>query len=291
MRRIRFLILAFFIASTLFTAQYFIREHLAEDHTLPVITFDQDSIEVSVNDPDTVLLQGVSAFDAKDGDLTGGIFIEGLSRFTEIGHRMITYAAFDNDGHVVKNTREVVYTDYESPRFAMSQPMQFTQRETVDLLRGVTVTDCLDGDITYKIKAESSEGIESAFGTQYDVTYSVSNAAGDTAVLPMTILVYDSTNPGNLKLNLTDYVVYMKKDSWLNPESYLKSFTFMNNEYQFGEPLNPEAPEENQVSITKSMVHVVSNVVNSEPGVYTIDYTLYTGSYNGTVSMTVVVEE
>ena len=52
---------------------------MAVDTTPPQISCDTDTIDISVSDPESVLLQGVTAKDDRDGDLTGSIMVKGVT--------------------------------------------------------------------------------------------------------------------------------------------------------------------------------------------------------------------
>ena len=291
MKRLRILVILLFVVSAAYSGFYFYRLERSRDETYPEIHFDSDTVEVSVQDGEDAWLRGVTAYDGKDGDITSSVMVESLSRFMEKGRRVITYAAIDSDGHVSRMSRELVYTDYVSPRFSISEPLRYSQRETADLLRGVQVTDCLDGDITYRVKAAVVGATGSGTVRSYEIEYSVSNSAGDLVTLPATIRLYDDTAADYVNVNLNQYIVYLKPGDTLNPDDYLKSYSIDNTEFEFGQTINPSAPPENQVRIDKSLVRVRSNVKNDTPGVYTVTYTLYTGMYFGAVDLIVVVEE
>ncbi len=291
MKKLRILILALFFVSAAYSGFYFWRLNARTDETVPEIRFDSETIEVSVNDGEEAWLRGVTATDGRDGDITDSVMVEGMSRFTEKGRRIITYAAIDSDGHVSKASRELVYTDYESPRFRISQPLRFSQRETADLLRGVSVEDCLDGDIAYRVKASVTGSAGSGSVRTYEVIYSVSNSAGDVATIPATVRLYDDLAAEYVNVNLNQYIVYLKTGDRLDPMEYLKSFSLDGEEYEFGQVVNPLAPPEDQVTLYASQVRVRSDVNTAEPGVYTITYTLHTGLYSGAADLIVVVEE
>ena len=89
----------------------------------PVIAFASDVLEVPTTATEEDLLQGVTATDAEDGDVTDSILIEGVTRFVSDNTVKVTYAAFDSQSHVTKATRSVRYTDYTSPRFTLSGPL------------------------------------------------------------------------------------------------------------------------------------------------------------------------
>ena len=109
MRRYRWLVLLILLAS-IGAFGYFSHEYYQNLDTLgPSITIEEENIEVSVNDPEEVLLAGITAYDAKDGDVTDTLGIESMSEFTEGTTRTINVVAFDNDGHVAKESREITY--------------------------------------------------------------------------------------------------------------------------------------------------------------------------------------
>lgn len=91
----------------------------------PVIFYPEGVLEISVQDGEEALLQGVTAKDDKDGDVTGSILVEKLSGFDGENRREVTYAAFDSDGNVAKATREIVYTDYTPIRFQLNHSLRY----------------------------------------------------------------------------------------------------------------------------------------------------------------------
>ena len=103
--RIIVLIAFFFIAVA--SLAVFVSEKINEDKTIPVITVEEELLEVSLKATDEEMLKGVTAHDEKDGDLTDHIIIESISGFTEKGISKITYAVCDNNNNVAKATRKI----------------------------------------------------------------------------------------------------------------------------------------------------------------------------------------
>ena len=95
----------------------------SKDTLGPVINMDSSDIVVSVNDPQSHVMAGVTATDSKDGDVTALMLIENLSEFVEENTRIVSYAAFDKDNHVSKAQRRMTYSDYVPPHFSLSAPM------------------------------------------------------------------------------------------------------------------------------------------------------------------------
>ena len=123
----------------------------------PEITMDESSITVDVDCTDEELLQGITAVDKKDGDVTDSLVVESLSNFIEKGRRQVTVAAFDQDHNVTKATREVVYDNYTSPRFSLSGPLRFAANSDEIMTAVFQVQDCLDGDLSDEVVLTSSD--------------------------------------------------------------------------------------------------------------------------------------
>ena len=99
----------------------------------PVLTCDSDTLDISVSDGESVLLQGVTAKDKQDGDLTGNILISSISKMVG-GSARVNYLVFDSDNNVGSLTRTIRYTDYVPPRFQILKPLVYTPNEPVALL-------------------------------------------------------------------------------------------------------------------------------------------------------------
>ena len=156
LRKTRVFVVLFFIISIVIFAGYRAKRALSTDRTIPVIDMDSDSVEVSVEGGDKAILEGVTATDEKDGDITENLFIESRSNFFEKGRYNVTIAVSDKDNHVTKVKREVIYTDYKSPQFSLSRPLKYQtareNRDDLNIASGLSATDVIDGNISNKIK-------------------------------------------------------------------------------------------------------------------------------------------
>ena len=85
LRRTKVFVILFFLISVGVWKGYDIYAGLQADNSQPVITMESESLTVSVKDGDSALLEGVTAEDAGDGDLTDKIFIESRRNFIEKG--------------------------------------------------------------------------------------------------------------------------------------------------------------------------------------------------------------
>lgn len=92
----------------------------------------------------------------------------------------ISYVGFDKSSNTGRLTRNLVYTDYRKPHFALSQELRFSQNETFSLLDYISAEDCIDGDVSPFITVEGAEAFQNDPSAGiYDCTVSVSNSVGD----------------------------------------------------------------------------------------------------------------
>lgn len=309
MKKFRIIWAAAVVLITLVFAGYRINEIRKEDSSGPAFTCEQEELEVSIHDGDDVLLQGITAYDKKDGDVTSSVLVEKLSNFYDGGKRTATYAAFDSDNHITEMERVLIYTDYTSPRFELTGSLRFRAGETVNVDQIVRASDCLDGDISGKVKILMDSVINNRVTGLYNIEYEVTNSAGDTARLPIEIEIYQAES-GEVELNLSQYLVYYDGQE-IDYKDYLKSVKSGNMETPFEgvllegmtdgadaeipsepeeapaeEPEPDTEPEEGASeegasepgaedgtgtnAIPKSRVTVRSNVDTSAPGVYPV---------------------
>lgn len=296
MKKFRKIWLGIVIVMVLLFTGYCVYENMKADSSGPVISGGQDKIEVSIHDTEEVLLQGITAADKKDGDVTDSLIVETISNFYDDGTRTVTYAAFDSDNHISKVEREISYKDYTSPRFELTGSLRFRAGETVNIEKIVSAVDCLDGDLSNKVKIRMDTTINNRVTGFYQVEYVVTNSAGDTVSLPINIEIYEPYN-NEVELNLDRYLVYYTGEE-INYNDYLKSVRKGNLEYAFEgvELIEPQVPESDQEvseeteetedgtqseeeqteitsnTISKSNVRVESSIDPSKPGVYPVYY-------------------
>lgn len=285
MKKFRVTWLVFVILTVLLFGGYRVYEIYKTDSSGPVISGGQDAIRVSIHDGDDVLLKGITAQDKKDGDVTDSLIVEKLSNFYDENKRIVTYAAFDSDNHISKVERELTYTDYTGTRFALSGSLRFRAGETLNIEKIVSAEDCLDGDLSNKIKIHMETTINNRVIGFYKVEYSVTNSAGDVTNLPIEIEIYEPVS-NEVELNLDRYLIYYT-GSEPDYKDYLKSVRKGNLEYAFegvtlvetqqpeGESEQSEAADEEETAnytVSKSDVRIESSVNPSVPGVYPVYY-------------------
>ena len=220
----------------------------------PVIEFNSDTIDVSVNATEADLLAGVTATDPEDGDVTDSLVIEGVSKIIEGTSMKIAYAAFDSQNHVTKAERTVSYVDYTRPRFWISRPLVFGTAGKVDFMQYVRAGDVFEGDISSRIKYSLINSISIDGTDEYDIKLSVTNKVGDTVTLPITVSVSDEYAYSDL-ITLSDYLIYIGCGTPFDAKSYVVS-------YMSGEK---------EVKSAKGLT-ITGDVNTDVPGIYNVEY-------------------
>ena len=78
--------------------------YLDKDRTAPTITIPETELIYEQDMTEKELLDGVTAYDAEDGDVTDAVFVEKISE-TADGRVIITYAAADSANNVAESSR------------------------------------------------------------------------------------------------------------------------------------------------------------------------------------------
>ncbi|MBQ1371826.1 MAG: bacterial Ig-like domain-containing protein, partial [Oscillospiraceae bacterium] len=257
---------------------YYSKTH--EDLTPPVFHCEAESIELSVTDPPEVMLQGLSATDDRDGDISSDIRVIAVSPFNqETGDFSftVTYIVFDHASNYAQFSRTARYTDYASPRFHLSSPMSFYVNDTIRFDGTVTVTDLLEGDISGRMKLDQSSVINTVPGA-YKVQISATNRMDDEVTLPLTVQILSNSHTRPV-IELKDYLIYLERGEIPSFPSYIQSVS---------DPMKSGSDK----TVPNSEVSVNDSAVDSsQPGTYEVYYH-YTGTSGeiATVILTVVVE-
>ncbi|MFD1716447.1 immunoglobulin-like domain-containing protein [Georgenia deserti] len=144
-------------------------------------------------------LEGVSATDAEDGDLTDQIEVTGTVDTTTPGDYELVYTVTDSDGTTVTATRTVTVSeeaapDNELPVLEGVGAVTLEQGDEFNPLEGVTATDAEDGDLTDQIEVTGT--VDTTTPGDYELTYTVTDSAGGTVTVTRTVTVAEAT-PGN----------------------------------------------------------------------------------------------
>lgn len=280
MRRVRVTVCLVFLVSCILFIVHMVKTRQLEDHTPPVITCQEDTISVSVDAEDAELLQGVTAMDDKDGDITDAIRVSSMSHFIEKGKRTVTYIVFDRANQAGTAQRTLVYTDYTSPKIYLSEPLRYALNDTsrANLAEVMTAEDCLDGDLTNQIRISLSDAFfNSNTPGDYDITVQVSNSAGDVCAIPLQVSTVDTSDREEAQKYypvLSEYIVYTPVGQELSLSSCLIGMKKGSSVYTFED-------DEDYLEMTKSDIEIDSSKVDySRAGTYPVEYSYSLKSIN-----------
>lgn len=254
-------------------AGYKIYQRSAASPGLPSIHFASGVPNVPTNASDAELLNGVTATDPEDGDVTASVMVEGMSGINENNDVKVSYVAFDLKNHMTRAVRTVHLTDYEDTRFELSSALNFKQSDKIDVLERVKATDMLDGDLSDKVKY-SLEGDTVNINNigKHEIVLRVTNSLGRTVHLPLIVEV-TSNEPNSANIKLDSYVIYLSRGESFDAKSHVVGYT-ANGESRTG----------------ADGISVSGRVNTDEAGVYTVEYTYWGSSGRSHTSLVVVVE-
>ncbi len=252
MRIMRISVVVLFILTLITFSGVLFFQKKNEDTTIPVITIENDFIEVQCDATDEDFLKGVTATDEKDGDLTSEVIVESVSRFIKPGICVVKYAVCDSNNHVAHATRKVKYVDYEAPKFKLKNSLCFSLYENVNISSYIRATDCIDGNISDNIVITSPDYTSSVTGI-FTLDLTVSNKKGDTSSLSLPLIIEDR-NLSAPTIKLKSYLIYVNKNQKIDFEKYLV-----------------EATDRNDNNITNK-VDIDDNVNFKKSGTYMVHY-------------------
>ena len=259
MKKKNFILMLLIAATLALFLGYRALDAIRTDTRAPEIRLDSVTPEISVEDPKSALLQGITAVDSGDGDVTSSLVVERVELLEDAGRLLVHYAAFDSAGNVAKAQREAKYTDYHSPRFTLEEPLVYRQGAAFDVLSDIGATDVIDGDIQHRVRATMLTEQTITEPGVHEVEFRVSNSLGDTvtAVLPVEV-----RNPEReAQLTLSQYLLYLTVNGSFNAKDYLKMYTY----------------GEDDVDLSKGLPRGYSlktegKVQTQKPGVYPVEY-------------------
>ena len=284
MKRVNLLLMSVLAVVIGLFSVYLIGVHNNLDTTGPVITVEEKMLEISVEDPQEALMQGITAIDDRDGDVTGMMLVESIYGITEDNVTTVTYTAFDRAGNVSKIQRQVRYKDYESPKLELYGSLCFPGGANVDVLEYVGARDVIEDDIRRRVRATLVSNTKTINNIgSHVVRFQVTNSLGDTVQADIPVEVYDP-EWYTAFVELDEYMVYLKVGDSFNPESYLKTFQIR------GESINVSQ------GITEDVFCNIDSKVNTgRPGIYTVTYNLSKNvnlmTFSGKAVLVVIVEE
>lgn len=258
------------IALGIYVASWFV-EQSREDPTRPTITSDVEVLELPCAYSQEQMLSGLTAYDERDGDLTSEILVGEISRFQQKGTCEVTYVVFDSSNQPATLTRQVVFTDYRSPQFTLTQPLVFVQGRGSSASSYVGATDMLDGDISSSVRMTNSNISYSVVG-DYEMDVEVTNSFGDLAEATLPVHIVEQYQQA-LTIQLTQNLVYLSVGDAFQPNDYVSMVTTSNGSH-----------------VDIGSVIAVSGVDTSTPGCYEVQYNAVSAGREGVTWLVVIVQ-
>ena len=236
MKNLKIIVVVLFLVAAVAFGALSGYNHLVADRTPPMIVCDGVPLSVSVTASDRDLCSGLTATDDTDGDITDRIIVQKISQLVNNDTAVVSYAVFDSSSNVCTFSRYVTYTDYESPRFHLSQPLIYSLNSLITIEDRLTASDLIDGDISNRIRLSSSNVFNDSLG-QYPILIQVTNSTGDSSVVSLTVTIknYTAQNP---VIVLDEYLLYIDSDTELDIES-LRDHILRVRESANGAPVDP----------------------------------------------------
>lgn len=154
------------------------------DKQPPVLTLPNKELTI-VRGEAFNALEGVSAFDVPDGDITSKIRVNGDVNAGKTGIYQLLYSVTDQAGLTTTSSRTITVKDIELPVIKISQKqLEGYVEQGEEALRSIiqknaTASDNEEGDISSEIEVKI-DGDLSSKGTKI-ITYSVKDLSGNTA--------------------------------------------------------------------------------------------------------------
>ena len=270
MRHLRLFAMVLFIGSLVFSFWTNHEYNKKQNKDMPTLTCDTQLLEISVKDGPEALMAGLTAHDKTDGDLTAHIMVASMSHFLEPGTVNVKYVVFDAHNNAATLTRQVHYTDYEPPQFSLSKAPVYLRGQNFDLLKYITATDSLDGDISSSVKLISGTVSNFAAG-DYPLVFEVSNSCGQRSQVEIWVSYLEKSS-GTVQITLTDHIVYAHQGTQFDPYSHILSVTGADG-----------------TDLEKQNITVEGNLDTGTPGCSPLIYTYADGTAEGQTRLTVVV--
>lgn len=133
-----------------------------------------------------------------------------FSQFIEPGVCNLTYVVFDSSNQAATLTRRVRFTDYEAPKFMLTQPLVFAVGTENNARSYVHATDQIDGDLSSMVKLLESN-VDYRTAGDYTIQVEVSNSLGDTTQAELPVHIVEASQLST-DIHLTQSLVYVKKE-------------------------------------------------------------------------------
>ncbi|MCK9575119.1 MAG: DUF5011 domain-containing protein [Clostridia bacterium] len=151
------------------------------------------TIEVNSNEPNW--LNGVSATDDKDGDITVNIVVDDSNVILNtLGTYTLTYCVTDSSDNTESVTVNVNVIDTTDPEILGLVNRTVEVNSSPNWLTGITATDSYNGNLTSSITVDDSNVNLTLLGT-YQLNFTVKDSSDNEVTGTIDVIVVDTTDP------------------------------------------------------------------------------------------------
>lgn len=153
---------------------------------------------------------GFTATDDVDGDITSNVTVEGSVDGMTFGTYTLSYHVSDASGNVCDIQRTVKVGDFSAPVISLAgEQRSYILVGSSYSEPGYSASDNIDGNITSRVSVSGS--VDTSKMGRNTITYTVADAAGNTATASRSVFVYKKQAVANT-INPGDKVVYLTFD-------------------------------------------------------------------------------
>lgn len=207
---------------------------IGTDHTGPEITFAYD-ITFQEGQDINILLEGVSAFDSRDGDVTGNVMVDSLIVLSGNEFAKVTYSAKDNSNNITKASRIVGYEGSGRSIYSASSSELMGESEAQTVLQQQTVPSKLENTEppvteTASLAENNQESVPEETGTENESTSALEETTSgrETESANTEQTTGQGAGTGNASapvLTLSANEGTIKTGDYFNVTSYVSSIT------------------------------------------------------------------
>lgn len=231
---------------------------------------------INFNIGNTFADPGFTATDDVDGDISSQVIVDGTVDGTTNGTYKLKYSVKDSSGNICEIERTVNVGDFASPTLTLhGESGTYILVGTSYSDPGYTATDNVDGDVTSKVSV--SGGVDTSKMGRNTITYTVTDAAGNTATASRSVFVYEKQAIANT-INPGDKVVYLTFDD--GPSRYtarlldildkynVKATFFVTNQFPAYQHMIGEAHRRGHTIALHTYSHNYASIYSSEDAYY-----------------------
>lgn len=245
------------------------------DSVAPVITLLGDA-EMKVNIGQSFSEPGFTASDDMAGDLTQSVIVSGTVDTNTFGTYTLTYQVSDNYRNFCEVKRIVHVGDFAAPVITLAgEGRIYVKVGEAYAEPGFTASDNVDGDITSKVAIGG--GVDTSKMGRNTVTYTVTDAVGNTSTTSRSVYVYMKQAIAN-PINPGDKVVYLTFDDGPGQHTArlldildkygVKATFFVTNQFPAYQNMIGETYRRGHTIALHTYTHNYANIYSSEDAYY-----------------------